>query len=114
MPRVLVVEDEPDIAEALRDLLESEGYDVACAGHGREALDEIERAKPDVIVTDVMMPVMNGNEMLAELSRRGHSDIPVIVTSAATSDAAWPIAATFLGKPFTFDELLLLIRQLVE
>ena len=81
---VLVIDDDPPIVDGLRELLQGEGYDVAVAGDGRAALDQLRRGlRPSVIVLDLMMPAMDGwdfrHEQLKDAELR---DIPVIVFTA--------------------------------
>jgi len=112
--RVLVVDDDPDIRAVLSDVLGATGYEVATAGHGREAL-ELLRAQPfGLVVLDLMMPVMTGWEFReAQLGDPAIAHVPVIVVSAARAPRAVP-AAAFLPKPFDMDELLALTARLVH
>ncbi|MEW6113058.1 MAG: response regulator [Thermodesulfobacteriota bacterium] len=81
MKRILVVDDEIHICELYRSELEDEGYAVACANSGAQALDEIERDPPDLIVLDIQMPGMDGVEILERLVGRDKG-IPVILNTA--------------------------------
>ena len=108
-PRVLVVDDEPDIVTAVEQLLQIEGYAVASARNGAEALAVLDSLRPDVIILDLMMPVMDGVEFRRRLSEHPASDIPVIVISAdrdAARKAASMQVDAFLAKPFDLDDLL--------
>ena len=82
---ILVVEDEQDIREAVSDLLEMEGYAVATACNGQEALRMLDGpADPCLILLDVMMPVMDGHTFMERLRADGaHQHIPVVITSAS-------------------------------
>jgi len=103
---VLVVEDETDIRETLRDILEMEGYRVRCAANGREALDALAEMRPGLILLDLMMPVMSGYELLQELGASDElSTIPVTVVSAV-SDRAKVRCASVLKKPVDIETLL--------
>ena len=108
---VLVVEDEPDIRETLRDILETEGYSVRCAANGREALEALaEMPRPQLILLDLMMPVMSGYELLRELrANDALSSIPVTVVSATVDGRAVPGDASVLRKPVDLDTLLNLV-----
>jgi CheY-like chemotaxis protein len=112
-PLILVVDDDPDILEALAEILEGEGYAVDRARHGQEALARIERRRPDLILLDLMMPVMDGWEFSQALRRRsGFEDIPVLVLSAdrqAGARARVVGARGYLAKPFELNELLRLV-----
>jgi CheY-like chemotaxis protein len=79
--RVLLVDDEPDVVESLVMALEDQ-FEIMTAKNGAEALELILRDPPDAIVLDLMMPEMTGEELIAELKRRGIG-IPVIVASAS-------------------------------
>ncbi|MFT3764202.1 MAG: response regulator [Minicystis sp.] len=107
MSYVLVVDDDEDIRQCLRELLADEGYTVETAVHGRQALDVLNRGeRPCVMLLDLMMPVMDGVELLAHL--RAHPDlaaIPVVVVSAA-SGAEPPAGTKLLRKPVTLDAVL--------
>ncbi len=107
---VLIVDDEPELREALQDLLELEGYAVHCAGDGAEALEHVKATRPRLIILDLMMPRMNGYEFMAELERHDlRQDIPILVLSADKSaqDKAIRIGAnTGIAKPFDANTLL--------
>lgn len=82
-PLVLVVDDDPDILDAICDILGAEGYPVARARHGVEALEQVARQRPDLILLDLMMPDVSGFEVVDLL--RGDAataDIPIIVVTA--------------------------------
>ena len=111
MPLILIVDDEPDLLALLVDQVSSLGYDVVPARDGREGLRlAIDRA-PDVILTDVIMPYMDGPEMLDRLrSRPGTREIPVIAITALTdrrtrSRLTSVGVRSFLGKPYSMRDL---------
>jgi CheY-like chemotaxis protein len=111
--RVLVVDDEPDIRATVSAMLEIEGYAVAEAVNGAEALVAVEADPPDVILLDMRMPVLDGWGFAAELRRRGHR-IPIVVMTAARDAARWAaeIAATaFVSKPFGYDDLIRAVEE---
>ena len=106
--RILVVDDEPGIRATVSAMLEIEGYDVAEASNGADALVVVEATPPDVILLDMRMPVLDGWGFAAELRERGHR-IPIVVMTAARDAAHWAseIAATaFVAKPFGYDDLI--------
>ena len=109
--RVLLVEDDALIREAMKMVLEWEGYRVACAGHGREALDLLRKGEPPaLILLDLMMPVLDGWSFRRELQRDpALAPIPVVVVSAADVRGAVD-AAGHVRKPFQAEELLDAIR----
>jgi CheY-like chemotaxis protein len=108
-PLVLVVDDDPDILDAICDILDAEGYRVARARHGAEALEQVDAARPDVILLDLMMPVMDGVAFAHALRQRPRvRDIPIVVISADGNPqrAASVGAAGYLAKPFDIEALL--------
>ncbi|ABC81760.1 MULTISPECIES: response regulator [Anaeromyxobacter] len=109
-PLVLVVDDDPDILDAICDILEGEGYRVARARHGLEALDRVAEEEPSIILLDLMMPVMDGLAFAQALRQRrnGAPRIPIVVISADGNPqkAASVGAQGYLAKPFDIDALL--------
>lgn len=114
---ILLIEDNPDTRDALAALLEHHGYAVRCAEHGAAALEEATRTPPDLVITDVHMPVMSGLEVLKHFrSLPALADIPVIVVSAhhdigARVEGLDLGADDFLAKPVDVDELLARVRR---
>ncbi len=109
MQTILVVEDELLIAEIAVDILESEGYRTVVASNGQEALTRLEKLRPDLILSDVMMPVMDGRELCKRLQAHPEqSSIPLVLMSAAYSPALLDDCKyrAFLRKPFDFTELV--------
>jgi CheY-like chemotaxis protein len=110
--KVLLVEDDQEIREALTEFLQSEGFTVETAANGREGLDQLRggSAPPAVILLDLMMPVMDGVEFRAEQSSdQKISSIPVVVMSADNrgADKALLMSAHgYLKKPIDIDTLL--------
>ena len=84
--KVLLVDDDPDFVEAIKVIVENGGYDVRVAYDGAEGLEAVAKDKPDLIVLDVMMPVMNGHETCARLKADpATAKIPIILLTAKTS-----------------------------
>jgi len=113
--RVLVVDDDPSIRELLSTALEDDGYEVMPAANGQDALSVCERWRPDVIVLDLMMPVMDGWTFAKRLRER--HEIPIVVLSAATDlqrHASTVGAAEVVGKPFDLDQLLPKVARAAE
>lgn len=107
--RVLVVEDDPDLAALEAEVLKLRGHDVDVASNGREALEAAERARPDLILLDMKMPVMNGREFADEYRRREPSTPPIVVVTAADDAqrrAAEVGASGWIAKPFDPETLL--------
>jgi DNA-binding response OmpR family regulator len=107
--RVLVVEDDPDLAALEAEVLKLRGHEVDVASNGREALEAVERARPDLILLDIKMPVMNGREFADEYRRREPSTAPIVVVTAADDAqrrAAEVGASGWIAKPFDPDALV--------
>jgi CheY-like chemotaxis protein len=115
MKRLLIVDDEQAIVEALQDILSAEGYDVVTAFNGAEGLQCMADAKPDLVLLDLMMPVMDGREMLRRMREDpALNGVPVVVMSAGRiSDEERKSSARFLAKPFELDALLDTISELL-
>ena len=112
-PRILVVDDEPQLTRVLRTGLSSRGYDVRAAADGLTALDTFHDWHPDLVITDLGMPNMNGIELCRRL--RAISQVPIIVLSAKGEEqtkveALDTGADDFVTKPFDIDELLARVR----
>ncbi len=108
-PLVLVVDDDPDILDAICDILESEGYRVSRARHGAEALQRVDSERPAIILLDLMLPVMDGLTFAQQLHERPQDrSIPIVVISAEGNPqkAAAVGAQGYLAKPFDIDALL--------
>ena len=81
--KILVVDDEQQLALALKIRLQSRGYEVTTAGDGQQALELIERSRPDLLILDILMPVMDGYSCLREINVRfGRSKLPIIILTA--------------------------------
>ena len=109
---LFLIEDEPDIRETLREVLEMEGYEVETARNGQEAIDALRRLPtPELILLDMLMPVMNGREFRdRQLEVPRLRDVPVIVMSADPSQKDFDDQALHLPKPVDLTELLLAVR----
>lgn len=118
MRRVLIVDDEFSNLEALELILTEEGYAVSVASDGRQALEKIEASAPDLILTDHMMPVMNGAQLIKALrSDPRHAGIPILLMSGAPESMLRPLVTAydgFLRKPFDIDTLLEQVESLLE
>lgn len=111
---VLVIEDDPSITLGLRINLEAEGYAVVTAGDGESGLALARSGAPDLVILDVMLPKMNGFEVLHTLRREG-ATVPIIVLSARTGEMDKVTglelgAEDYVAKPFSLAELLARVR----
>jgi len=118
-PRVLIVDDDPRIREFVRVNLEMDGYVVREAGSAEEGLAALEEQPPDLILLDVMMPGVDGWEMLRRMQERhGMGSIPVIMFSgqveSSDDDAQARGAQGFLGKPFNPQDLIARTKELLR
>jgi len=115
---ILVVDDDPDILEALSEILEAEGFEIRRARNGKEALDRLEPDPPKLILLDLMMPVMDGWEFAQRLRTKTHLPrIPIIVLSADRNvgNKATDIGAVgHLAKPFELNDLLEMVRKALK
>lgn len=116
-PKVLIVDDEPDVLLTLRILLEGEGFEPSLAAEGETALRRIDHEKPDLLLLDIMMPVLDGWMVLAQLADRPQRP-HVVVCSAKTgaSDIARARelgAAAYITKPFDPAELVATLRRVL-
>ncbi|MDJ0390110.1 response regulator [Roseomonas sp. E05] len=117
MARILVVDDEAIIALALSMLLEDHGHEVEVASNGRAALAAASNAPPDLLITDYMMPLMNGAELIAAIRSSDElRHVPIILSSAA--DEAQIRAATmaydgFVAKPASKARILQEVERLL-
>jgi len=113
MCRVLVVDDEPDLRFVLRRVFERAGHEVFEAGDGAAALRSVAQSRPDLVVTDIMMPVMDGVELISRLrAEPGTKEIPILSVSGD-----WQLAAcadAVLAKPFDWKELIAVAERLLN
>jgi CheY-like chemotaxis protein len=112
MKTILVVDDEYALVENLTELLRDEGYRVVSAANGKDALERVVAEKPDLILTDLMMPISDGREFVRSVrTLPAFSTTPIIMMSAtskevALSDSHGPLdVSCFMGKPFPWKSL---------
>ena len=113
-----VIDDEPIIHEVLGDLLASEGFDVELSSNGEEGLEKHSSDKYDLILLDLLMPGMNGIEVLQKLKQRDPSCVIIIITAYASVESAITAmkmgAYDYIQKPFKHDELLLTVKRALD
>ena len=116
--KILVVDDEEQLALAVKIRLQSKGYKVTTASDGRQALEKIVTDKPDLILLDVLMPTMDGYSCLRELNQRhGRGKIPVIVLTARDQLKelfALKGSEDYILKPFDHEDLLVRIERVFQ
>jgi two-component system KDP operon response regulator KdpE len=113
MMRILIVDDEPQIARVLRTSLQSNGHEVIVARDGADALEQFRKVEPDLVITDLAMPGMDGIELTKEV--RQSSQVPIIVLSVRNNDSSKVAALDegaddYITKPFSIQELLARVR----
>lgn len=115
MKRILVVDDELDIALAVRAVLETEGYQVDTAANGSQCLEMLRAEKPDLLLLDVMMPLVDGFGVLKQM-REERLQVPVVMMSAIRPDNQLDDqqVEAFLRKPFQLDTLLEVVDRVLE
>jgi DNA-binding response OmpR family regulator len=114
LAKVLIIEDEPNMVLGLKDSCEYEGYDVAVARNGKEGLEKVATEKPDIILLDVMLPLMSGIDVCRTLRTRG-IETPILMLTARSQEIDKVIglevgADDYVTKPFSIKELLARIR----
>jgi len=119
MTTVLIVDDDPDVRKLVELKLQTSGYETRIAGNGVEGLDALEAHDIDIVVLDLMMPVMDGLEMCSRMRMDDRfRDIPVVMLTARAQPAdierGFELGATdYVVKPFSPRELVSRIRSLV-
>ena len=111
-PSILVVDDDHHLCEVLAELLTDAGYVVQCAGDGEAAWTEIQARSPDLVLSDITMPRLDGVSLALRLAETD-SPIPIILMSAEPR-AGTEVGADFIRKPFAVDALLARIAQVLE
>ncbi len=120
MSKVLVVEDSPPQREMITALLKDSGLSVTSASDGVEALEQIQGARPDIVVLDIVMPRMNGYELCRRLkSDPATQEVPVVMcsTKGEEFDRYWGMrqgADAYIAKPFQPQELVGTVKQLLR
>ena len=118
MQKILVIEDEPEMARGLKDILEFEGYQVATAANGREGVLSVARDVPDCIILDIMLPDLSGYQVCEQI-RRQRINTPIIMLTAKAQDydkiRGLEVGADdYLTKPFSVGELLARVMALLR
>ena len=117
--KVLIVDDEPDLVEAVRASLVESGYAVVTAANGTEGLKKAGEHKPHLILLDILMPKMDGYELLEKIKKTAELwNIPVVMVTARAETGSILksqdlMASDYLIKPFNADELLNLVKRYI-
>lgn len=117
MSTILIVDDEYSIVEVLSELLQEEGYNVLTAYNGQEGLARLENVIPDVVLCDIMMPVLDGRAMCQQMQRdMRYRSIPIILMSAVrpVSQLGECSYTALVEKPFDLDEVLQTLSRLLH
>ena len=118
--KILVVEDEKSLVEMLKMRLEKEGYSVIASYDGKDGLDKAKKENPDLIILDLMLPVMDGYKVCALLKKDSrYSKIPIIMFTAKAQDSDRELglemgADAYITKPFDAAMLLAKIKELIK
>jgi len=118
--KILVVDDEINILKTLTDLLSSSGYEVVTAMDGKAGIEMAKKAKPDLVLLDIMMPKVSGIELLKQVkSKTKHAHIPIIVLSAKSNietieEAMKNYADKYITKPYDPQDLLTSIQTALD
>jgi len=118
--RVLVIEDDPDIAVTMKYMLKKKGYEVSISSNGKEGFDKIKEERPDLVILDLILPDLAGEEVCREIRKDDSlKDTPVIMVTAKYSDVDKVVgrvigANLYMTKPFDMDELLEGVENLIK
>ena len=114
MPKILVVEDDHLSRKTVRLFLSEEGYDVYQTSDGAEALNVLQTTSFDLVLADIMMPRVDGVELLMQIRRLAPETAVVLMTGYYAGDGEMIGADGFIAKPFLFKDLLYKIKQVLE
>lgn len=118
--KILIVDDEPDLVSLLRNGLEGEGYQTRGSADVKQAMEEIEKDRPDLIILDIMLPVLDGTKLCWILKKgEKHKSIPIIMMSAKKGEHVDDVLKTvqadaFIAKPFESDRLVAKVKELLK
>ena len=120
MARILIVDDEADIRQLVTYALVEDAHDVATAADGTEAMEQVTENPPDLVILDVMMPGLDGFDLLAKLEEKGlRGDTRVLILTARGSERDWKQgydlgADRYMTKPFDPEDLITTVRELMS
>lgn len=117
MPKILVADDEEELLELIRFSLDTSGFHVTTAKNGKQALDLSQKEKFDLIILDVMMPLMDGYHAASEITQDPHAPPILLLTSRDFDQDQTAIkgsgASAFLSKPFEITELIQTVKDII-
>jgi DNA-binding response OmpR family regulator len=117
MPRILIIEDEIEMARGLKDILEFEGYEIETAGNGADGLQAVNRKEPDCIILDLMLPDMSGYQVCEQIRKKLNTPILMLTAKSQDHDKIYGFklgADDYLTKPFSLGELLARVMALLR
>lgn len=126
MTKILIIDDDPDLVESMRIVLENKKYKVVSASSGQEGIDKVKEENPDLIILDVMMPNMDGFEVSRAIKGcPGNKNIPILMLTAIkektgldfkkeAGDEVWLPVDDYCEKPLDHQELIAKIEKLVN
>ena len=110
MTRVLIVDDEPDIRDTLQEFLADAGFAVTTAADGAIAMDQLTEERPCLVILDLIMPVLDGNELIERMRESEElADVPIVITTSDPARA--PSGIPVMKKPMNLNRLLTVVRQ---
>lgn len=118
--KILIVDDEQDIVETLKFILEAQGYTCFCAYNGEDGLNKAKEIMPDLIILDVMMPKINGYKISRLLKYDNkYKDIPIIMVTARSQEQDKLIGEEtgvneYISKPFELEEILAIVKKYLD
>lgn len=119
MKKIMVVDDEPDTVDLIKLVLETEGFEVVAAYSGKECLEKLEEEKPALVLLDIMMPEMDGWEVMHKIKEK-YRDLPVAILTVRDQDIDKMLglhvlkADDYITKPFGRKELVERVKKMVE
>ena len=113
MSHILIVEDEEVLADSLQDILLGEGHQVRTAYNGRAGLEELARERVDLVLLDLMLPLLDGTSLLEVLRRDSPTTVVVVVTACTRDILRGAAVEGFLRKPFSLDTLLNKVKSVL-
>lgn len=117
--KIVLAEDNSTLSLLLKFRLQKEGYELFIAADGKQAIQLIEEHKPELILSDIMMPYISGLEVISHVRNKLKMEVPIIVFSAAGQEEmvlkAFSLGANdFMGKPFSPNELVIRVKRLLS